>query len=257
MAGLDDPKRLAEFSTSLLSMERDEVLERCVQWAALQADAPIGILSFVLKKLQIFRSAVGLPPDLDATRATSRSLSFCQFVVKTEAPFIVSDARSDARLPVPSLGDYGILAYAGVPIRVNGQILGALSVADERPRVWDARLVDKLRALAGRVSERLQVLSELSRSADEITLVPPKNLAARASVLAQIVQRSLAEVGPIVRLAKSGASGIPSDRLERASRALSEADTSYEEMMSAIAELCVTTQRVEQSVLRSAAEDAR
>src|SRR5262249_29382290 len=154
--GLDDPKRLAEFKASLLSMERDPVLDQCVQWAALQAEAPIGIVSFVMKKLQLFRAAVGLPPDLEATRATSRGLSFCQYVVQTEAAFIVSDGLGDARLPAPSLADFGMLAYVGVPIRVNGQILGALSVADERPRLWHPRLVDKLRALASRVSERLQ-----------------------------------------------------------------------------------------------------
>src|SRR5690348_16904746 len=112
MAGLDDPKRLAEFRASLLGMERDNVLEQCVQWAALQAEAPIGILSFVMKKLQLFRAAVGLPPELEATRATSRSLSFCQFVVQTEAPFIVNDSRKDARLPRPSVSDYGMVAYA-------------------------------------------------------------------------------------------------------------------------------------------------
>lgn len=88
MAELDDPKRLAEFTVSILQLDADGVLEDCVKQAAARADAPLALVTFVMSKIQLFRAAVGLPPELEASRATSRCDSFCQFVVKNEGPFV-------------------------------------------------------------------------------------------------------------------------------------------------------------------------
>lgn len=248
MAELDDPRRLAEFRASILSVDPDHVLQKYVERAAEQAKAPIALVSFVMKKIQLFRAAVGLPEELEATRAASRSQSFCQFVVKTEGPFLVTDAKRDERVPQGMVETYGIAAYAGVPIRVGGQVLGALCVADSVPREWSAPLVGELYGLARLVSERLEALTALDPSAEEVTRVPPRTLAARASSLAQVVQRSLVEVGPMVRLAQGASSGISPDGLKRAAKVLSGASDFYDEVMDAVAELCIATKGVEQSV---------
>src|SRR5262245_14166013 len=99
MAELDDPVRLAQFRTAITQLDGDGVLEACVREAATRAEAPIALVTFVMSKVQLFRAAVGLPPELEASRATSRCDSFCQFVVKEEGPFIVSDAKNDSRVP--------------------------------------------------------------------------------------------------------------------------------------------------------------
>ena len=39
-------------------------------------------------------------------------------------------------------------AYAGVPLRVGGQIVGSLCVADHSPRAWQPALIEQLQQLA-------------------------------------------------------------------------------------------------------------
>jgi GAF domain-containing protein len=168
-------------------------------------------------------------------------------VVKTETPLVVTDASTDPRVPRRLVDVIGITSYVGVPIRVGGQVLGSLCVADTVPRQWSAEVVGDLGALAGRVSDRLEALTALD-VVDEITVVPPSSLAARASVLAQILQRSLVEVGPMVRLAQGAAAGLTPDALLRAGSLLSEASDFYDELLEAAGELCVATKRVEQAV---------
>lgn len=247
MADLDDPTRLAAFSPAILDAGEDSVLGDCVERAAIQAQAPMAMLSFVMKRVEIFRAAVGLPPELAATRAVSRSRSFCQFVVRAEAPVIVMDARSDARMPRSMTDVYGIRAYAGVPIRFRREVLGALCVAEGAPRRWSSEQIFGLRALAERASERLEALEALGIAENDTTIVPPSKLAARASALAQIAHRSLVEVGPMVRLAKALMADIPPDGLSRASRLLTEASEVYDDAMSAAVDLYAATQRLEQS----------
>jgi GAF domain-containing protein len=249
MAELDDPKRLAEFRASILKLDGDRILQDCVESAAKRAEAPMALVSFVMKKVQLFRAAVGLPPELEATRATSRKESFCQFVVKTEEPFIVTDAKNDTRVPRQMIDTYGLASYAGVPIRVGGQVLGSLCVADGVPREWTPELVGALGVIADRVSERLETLTALGEP-EETTSVPPSNLAARAAALAEVVQRSLVEVGPMVRLARGMTDGVSLDALVRAGTVLTEASEFYDELVDAVGELCVTTKRVQQSVVR-------
>src|SRR6185437_12309193 len=99
MSELDDPLRLAQFRSAILRLDNDGVLDECVRAAAAEAQAPIALVTFVMSKIQLFRAAVGLPPELEASRATSRCDSFCQFVVKSEAPFTVTDAQNDERVP--------------------------------------------------------------------------------------------------------------------------------------------------------------
>ncbi len=248
MAELDDLRRLAGFKAALLSLDHDYVLQECVEEARRQTLAPMAIVSFVMRRVQFFRAAVGLPADLDVTRATARSQSFCQFVVTTEAPFIVTDATRDPRVPRSLSEVYGINSYAGVPVRVHGQILGALCAADEVARQWSPIYVEALRTLAARVSQRLEALATQGID-DDVTAVPPRSLAARAALLAEGVHRSLAEVGPMVRLAQGTGGGMSPEALLRAGRVLADAGDFYEEMMTVMAELCTVTKRVEESVV--------
>ncbi len=251
MAELDDPARLAQFKASIMQLDDDGVLEECVQKAALAAEAPIALVTFVMSKIQLFRAAVGLPPELAATRATSRCDSFCQFVVTTEEPFIVTDAKRDQRVPQKMVETYGIAAYLGVPIQVGGQVLGSLCVADGKERSWRPELVSELTALAKRVSQRLQELAANEEAARADASPAPSGLAAEVALLAQVVLRSLVEAGPMVRLAKGVSSGIAPDALVRAGSVLSEASNFYDDMMSVVSELCTATSRLERATQTS------
>jgi GAF domain-containing protein len=246
MSDLDDPLRLSQFRGAILRLDSDGVLDECVRAAAARAEAPIALVTFVMSKIQLFRAAVGLPPELEASRATSRCDSFCQFVVKSDAPFTVTDAQHDDRVPQRMVQTYGIAAYLGVPIRVGGQVLGSLCVADGVPRQWPAGLDADLATIAGRVSDRLE---QIRRT--EAPLAPATDavaLSADVSSLASVIQRSLAEVGPMVRLAKGMSQGISPDALTRAASVLTEASAFYDDMVAAVSELCTHAARLERTV---------
>jgi GAF domain-containing protein len=247
MADLDDPIRLAQFRAPLLQMESDGVLDDCVNEAARVAEAPIALVTFVMGKVQLFRAALGLPPELELSRATSRCDSFCQFVVKAEAPFTVADAWSDPRVPKHLVLTYGIRAYLGVPIRSGGQTLGSLCVADVRERAWPPGLVSHLSDIAARVSARLDEVAREGATTDP----PPSSpgaLAKDVSALSDVIQRSLVEVGPLVRLARGASKGLDPAALARGASVLTEAIDFYDDMCAAVDDLCSKAKRLHRSL---------
>jgi GAF domain-containing protein len=250
MAELDDPKRLAQFKTPLVKMDADGVLDECVREAARIADAPIALVTFVMSKIQLFRAAVGLPPELESSRATSRCDSFCQFVVKTEGPFIVTDAKNDQRVPHGLVNVYGIMAYLGVPVRAGGQVLGSLCVADGREREWRPGLVQELEALAAKVSAQLDgLLASQKPSGGKVKATDA--LAVEVRGLSEIIQRSLIEVGPLMRLARSAKDGMSPEAVARGASVLTEAVDFYDDMRAAVDELCTNATMLQQSLSQS------
>ncbi len=89
-------------------------------------------------------ASVDLGPPVPAAQ------SFCQYVVRDEAPFTVADVRDDARVSDSSaLVDAGLITYCGVPlVDSDGETLGSLCAMDGVPRNWSAEDVELLRELA-------------------------------------------------------------------------------------------------------------
>lgn len=155
MPKLDSPSRLLLATRERTEIKPDYRLQACVERAAKLAGTPTAAISLVLQTIQLYRAHVGLPRGLAATRATSRSLSFCQLVVQSDGPVMVADTRRDPRVPQDLAREYSILAYAGVPIRIDGETLGALCVIDYIPRTFDERLADGLAEIAAAVADLL------------------------------------------------------------------------------------------------------
>lgn len=200
MAKLDDPRRIDTIRDHLTNMTPDEVLDECVREAARRAGAPIALVSIVMGHIQYFRASVGLPTDLELSRATSRSCSFCQFVVIDEAPLIIPNAALDERLPQELVERYGLKAYAGVPVWDDGQIVGTLCVLDTKPRPFDAATIKAIEGIAARVSRRLEVLRRRLDN-EESSAVEMVVLAARVNDLlksAQAVESSLRDISSIL-----------------------------------------------------------
>ncbi len=248
MAELDDPQRLASFRASIIRLDEDGVLDSCVRDAAARAAAPIALVTFVMSKIQLFRAAVGLPPELEATRATSRCDSFCQFVVKSESPFVVTNAHTDERVPKLLVETYGIRAYLGVPIHSGGQVLGSLCVADGVERHWRGDLLDELSTLAARVSARLEQMVKAEPATVADNSASANTLVTEVASLSLVVQRALVEVGPLIRLAKGLSHGMSPESVARAASVLTEASDFYDEMMGAVGELCVNSAALERVV---------
>lgn len=83
--------------------------------------------------------------------------SLCREVVVRGVPVLIPDTRADGRArSYRAVEALGLGAYAGIPLTVGGQVLGALCVASWEPRPFDARMVRALDGLAAETEALLR-----------------------------------------------------------------------------------------------------
>jgi PAS domain S-box-containing protein len=155
-----DADRLAAVaSTGLLELPPVPGLDRLTRLASRLLGVPICLVALVTDERQVFPSRHGLPqPWADAGQAPL-SHSFCQYVVDDDVPLVVGDARTDERLrDNRAIDEIGVIAYAGMPIRMDGHTLGAFCVIDVEPRTWSDSDLDLLDDLAAAVSSEIALI---------------------------------------------------------------------------------------------------
>jgi hypothetical protein len=160
---LNAPARLDLFRGALLDRGFDGELQASVERVRAALKAPIALVSLVMKRSQFFRAHAGLPHELEISQGTDRSVSFCQFVVSGSAPLVVGDVAQNPALPQALLQAYDVRAYAGVPLVVEGEVLGSLCAMDTRVRDFGPEATAQLQSIAAEVSTRL---TTMSRSVD-------------------------------------------------------------------------------------------
>lgn len=131
----------------LLDSPPEEPFDRLARVTGQLLDVPIVLMSVVDRQRQFFKAQVGLPDPLCDTRETPITHSFCQWVVSADEALVVDDARRDLLLSESAATKHmGVVAYAGVPIRVmpDNETIGSFCAVDMKPHPWDAR---ELRAL--------------------------------------------------------------------------------------------------------------
>lgn len=245
MAELDRPERLGALQGAVLDSAPDAVLDELVRGAAAAAATPIALISIVMGHVQYFRTHVGLPADLAASRATSRCDSFCQYVVKSEGPFIVTDAHHDPRVPQHLVEEYGIRAYLGVPVRFRGEIVGSLCVIDAVPREFEGGVLVELVRFARRVERRLEELEATRVSAE----APADPASTELSRRGQEAERLLAEVAPLTRLASAAARGeLTPEELQRGVRVLAEPANSSQAMLDSVRKFREAAERLAERI---------
>lgn len=227
----------------MIRLDPDSILDACIEEAARLSGAPIALVSLVMRHVQVFRAHRGLPPELALSCATSRRSSFCQFAVRDELPFLVEDAASDPRVPQELVERYGIRAYAGVPVRVDGQVLGTLCVIDVQPRRFEPAVVEALSALGARVGARLGELV----SAEEPIEGPPSTARDRLRLLrrmARLLEGALQALGPALEQARAaeiqGARALTDD----ARADLREAIRCHQDLVEAARDLSAEAARI-------------
>ncbi|WP_203783864.1 ATP-binding protein [Paractinoplanes rishiriensis] len=140
---LSDAARLRRLAdTGLLDAAPCPSLDRLARAAAHQVRTAAAQISLIAADRRVVAGQAG-----PAVRHT-----FCRLVVDSDAPLLVSDARTDDRVAGhPALGN-GVIAYAGFPVRSgDGYPLGAFCVLHDQPRDWEPRdllLVEDLAAAA-------------------------------------------------------------------------------------------------------------
>jgi hypothetical protein len=111
---------------------------------------PNALVTLVTADRQQVVSAAIDDPQSSNPPGSSQTLdnSFCKHAVSTAEPFVVGDAREHELVRDSPAVAKGVIAYAGIPLEVDGEVIGALCVIDSRPRSWSADDLSTLRMLA-------------------------------------------------------------------------------------------------------------
>lgn len=154
--GEDEEARLAALHRyDLLDTPPEGAFDRITTLAARVLDMPVSTVSIVDRDRIWFKSHFGL----DAVQI-DRDPGLCATVVETGGPIYIPDARAEesTRLNPLIAGDLGLQSYAGVPLTsADGYTLGALSVADYRPRILTPDQLETLDALGRTITHELEM----------------------------------------------------------------------------------------------------
>ncbi len=85
-------------------------------------------------------------------RRVRRQVGACRWVVDHAEAVVVPDTRQDPFEANAILAEYGLCAYAGVPLLAEKEVLGVLYALDQSPRNYSPEDLDFLRALAQRAA---------------------------------------------------------------------------------------------------------
>lgn len=167
---LSRPARLhALWDTGLLDSPTEEGFDRLTRLVKRHFGAAVCLVSLVDEARQFFKSQVGLPEPWASRRETALSHSFCQYVVSSNAPLRVDNARAHPLVcDNLAIRDLGVEAYLGVPLRLpNGEVIGSLCVIAAQPRLWTAEEVAELEAYAALTMDQVLLrrkVRELARA---------------------------------------------------------------------------------------------
>ena len=148
---LDDADRLEALRrTGLLDSPAEEAFDRLTRLAISILRVPVSLVSIVDRDRQFFKSSGGLPTKVATARQTPLTHSFCQHVVGSGEPLVISDAREHPLVRENlAIGELGVVAYAGFPIATSeGAVIGSLCAIDDKPHEWTESELTVLRELA-------------------------------------------------------------------------------------------------------------
>ena len=157
--------------TGLLDAPTEAAFDRLAALAAKLLNAPLATVTLIDADRQFYTACVGLPEPLSTTRETPLDVSFCRLAVADAAadvaardtmqratPLAIPDTRLDVRTrDMASVTHFGVLAYAGVALVVEGQPVGTVCVMDVVPRAWTSAELDVLVDLGGAATTEVEL----------------------------------------------------------------------------------------------------
>ncbi len=170
---LGDPRRLAALASTGLfqgaaATVAEGVFDRLASLARRVLGVPVALISFISEEEVFFAGAAGGPAGVP--RHTPLTHSFCREVVIGNDLVVVADVRLDMTRQIPAVLQYDVLGYCGVPLTVEGQVVGAFCALDGNVRDWSEADVSALRDLAALAEREIELLVAQRREA----LVPAR-----------------------------------------------------------------------------------
>jgi PAS domain S-box-containing protein len=174
MERIADPERLAAVREArLVEHPPGGRLDPLTRLARTVLRVPTALVTLLDAERETVESAAGLPDTAESPDLPLED-SFCRHVVASGEPFLVSDARRHERVRgSAAIRLWGIVAYAGVPVRApGGAVLGAFCAVDHLPRDWTpdevAVLVELADATAREMEQRLALRREREEGAGTV-----------------------------------------------------------------------------------------
>jgi GAF domain-containing protein len=158
--------RLAALTQSgLLDSPPEEAFDRFTRLASHVLRARTALLSLVDEDRQFFKSAQGLSEPWATKRETPITYSICKHVVANASGVVLPEAKLDRVVGgCPGIDALRLVAYAGMPVRsIDGHVLGALCVMDDKRREWTTGELDALRDLADCVTEEIVLRTQINQ----------------------------------------------------------------------------------------------
>jgi diguanylate cyclase (GGDEF)-like protein len=144
--------------TQLLGSEPEEAFDRLARLAQHVARAPFATIALVDDRREFWKSTAGLPGPWATRRELPLAQSLARAVIVARAPLVVEDARADARFADhPIVRELGVVAYAGVPLVVGGEAVGALAVSAPAPRAFSGEELQVLADVADAVAAKIEL----------------------------------------------------------------------------------------------------
>jgi GAF domain-containing protein len=148
--------RRAAVARAVRAGSGSQELQRLVRRAARRLQVPMAMVSLIAEDREVVAAAIGLPEPWASVGSVPLSHSLCAEVVHLDGAVVLFDARLDPGFRGhPAVVEMGAAAYAGYPLRHEGQTLGAFCVADVVRRQWSDRDLRLLEDLAGAAAEEL------------------------------------------------------------------------------------------------------
>ncbi|MCW3040933.1 MAG: diguanylate cyclase [Solirubrobacterales bacterium] len=134
-----------------------QMLELCHK-AATVCGTPCGVLTIITATDQTVKAAWGDCPTIHPGDRVDLAMSVCAYVVADNEPLIAPDTLKAPHIKA-CLALEDVRAYAGAPIHLDGQPIGALAGFGPRPQAFRRGHQIRLRRLADQASRLIAELT--------------------------------------------------------------------------------------------------
>lgn len=189
------PARLAQVvRTGLLDTEREEAFDRFTRLAVATLGEVTAFVTIVDSRRSFWKSCVTAGGGTLAERENPVEESFCQYVIGSGKPLVVTDARTHPTTrDNPSVASMGVSTWAGYPVHTpDGAVLGTFCVVGTEPRRWTEAELQVLETLAYAVDGEIALRIAVSDAHAASRLAAGE--AVRAEELAAVLRESLLPV---------------------------------------------------------------
>jgi serine phosphatase RsbU (regulator of sigma subunit)/anti-sigma regulatory factor (Ser/Thr protein kinase) len=176
---LEDVQRVTESALAYLDLDDllKELLDRVTD--IVQADTAAVLLVEEEGRTLVARSAKGLEEEVERGFRLPVGRGFAGRVALTREPVVIEDLDESAIQPVnPLFAEKGVRSLLGVPLVVEGEVIGVLHVGTLTQREWHESDIELLQLVADRVAlsierSRLMIQGQIAETLQR-SLLPRK-----------------------------------------------------------------------------------